>query len=79
MKSLCVKGKFSLNRLSWDPGISFFSSFFNPHSKIYLLILERGEGKERNIDVREKQTGCLMYVPQPGNEPTILAQALTRN
>ena len=60
-----------------------FFFFFNPHPKTCLLILERGEGRER---VREEKqqcersiTGCLSYVPQPGTKPTTQACVLTRN
>ena len=46
------------------------------------LILERGEGREkemeRNIDVRKKcQLAAFLYVPQPGTKPTAQACALT--
>ena len=44
--------------------------YFNPHPRVYLVILERGKGREglwgrgrRDIDVRKKQINCLSFVP----------------
>ena len=39
------------------------TDFFKPHLRIHLLILERGEGRERerNIDVREKHLLAASY------------------
>ena len=44
----------------------FTKFFFNPHPKIYLLILER-KG-ERDINVSEKPMGFLPYAPQLGSD-----------
>ena len=45
--------------------------FFNPHSRICLSILERGEGRvERNIDMREEHrlvASCMS--PDQGSNP----------
>ena len=51
--------------------------FVNPHLRMYLLILEREEGRDREKDRqtdrqwRERETlmGCLPYVTRPGFEP----------
>ena len=59
-------------------------SFFNPHPRTCLLILEREEGRKRNISVREKHQSdaswmCLDQGPSHslgcalrGNEPAAL-------
>ena len=59
---------------SYDPFLSFLSFFFNLHSRTCLLILERGEGREkereRNISVMgETSISCLSYAPDPGWSP----------
>ena len=33
-----------------------------PHLRTYSLILETGEGRERNIDVREKHRSVASYI-----------------
>ena len=38
-----------------------------------------GRGSERNINVRQKPIGCLLYAPRPGTEPTTQVGTLTRN
>ena len=59
-------------------------NFFILHLRTWLLILERGKGKEkvreRNINMRERNTNwLLLYVPQPGTKTTTWACALTGN
>ena len=56
-------------------------TFFNPHLKTCLLILEKREGREKHHYKRETSMGCLSYeswlgtepkpghVPWPGTEP----------
>lgn len=48
---------------------------------MFLLILEREEGRERQREKyrcdRETSIGCLPYVPQPQVEPTAYVCALT--
>ena len=57
----------------------FFSS--SPCEDIFSLLLEREEGGERNIDVKEKHQFffCLPYMPKPGIEPATLVCASTGN
>ena len=47
----------------------YFIFIFIPHPRICLLILEREEGRERNINVKETLNCCLLHVPHFGNEP----------
>ena len=42
---------------------------YNTYLSTCLLILERAEERERNINVRETSTGCISYAPQLGTEP----------
>ena len=59
--------------------------FLNPYPRTCLLILERGEGREkereRNIDVREKHQLVTFFPIRAltGTEPTTQACALTGN
>ena len=52
--------------------------FLYHHPSICLLLLGGGE-MERNIGMREKQTGCLPYAPQLGTVPATQAYAQPGN
>ena len=51
--------------------------------KFYYLFLERGEGREKEVEKHvcagEILMGCLSHAPQLGTWPTTKACALTRN
>ena len=55
----------------WGINYIFKKNFFNPHPRIYSLILERGTGKRGREGERERETliGCLQYTPGLGIEP----------
>ena len=64
------------------PYIWIFKQLF-PHLRMCLLILERGEGREREGEKhqceREASISCLSHVPQLGTEPATQACAPTAN
>ena len=67
LQMLALQMPVSFVVISAAPGalgyLSFFSSF-NPHPRVYLLILEREEeGKTETL------ISCLWYVPRPGIKP----------
>ena len=51
---------------------SFFQGFI-------FLFLERGEERQRNIDVQEKHWSIVLYMPQPGTKIAMQTCGLTGN
>ena len=47
--------------------LGFF--FLNPHPRTRLLLLERGEERERKVDVGETSISCLSYMPRLNPQP----------
>ena len=50
-------------------------TFFYPHPKTCLLILERGREREKHRCERETPTGCLSHVPRLNLQPRHLPRA----
>ena len=57
--------------------------FFYSHLRTCSLILERGEGRERQKErktlMQERNNDCLLYLTQPGTKATTQVCALTGN